>query len=190
MTYEPKQTNKAPDMLIVASFICAGICFAFSNFEFVYGRSILQALSLVFFCVMIFVLVKFKFTKVRYTIRQKEDSEESADITSLPPSALEMCIERAQGTRGYVAECLIALEDITDFCEVPRDKAEKKALRNKYAKNPKFRYYKNFVGGRGYLIEIRTKDGVASVEIETEGAFANYLASVCEYNKNSIHSED
>lgn len=177
-------------MIIVASFVCAGICFAFSNFDFVYGKGILQTLSLAFFCVMIFMLVKYKFTKLRYTVRKKEESSEDTDIKTLPPSALELYIERAQGTRGFVGECLIALDDITDFCEVPLNKADRKVLRSKYANKPKFKYYITLVGGKGYLIEMRTKDGIAAIEIEAEGELVEYLSAVAEYNRKNLHSED
>ena len=206
MNYSPKQKNKAPDIWVLALFISAAVMALFGNYNGIKGRGILQSISLILFGVMIYVLVRFKYSNIRYTVRRKsegrygdEDGDEilrDADgkelpVTAYPPEKLEMVIEKSQGKRGYVAECLIALDDITSCRPVPSDKAERKKLIRENRKNKKFRYSKNMVGGEMWLISVATKEGTASIFFECDdGKMTDYLRAVAKYNSDNRKGED
>ena len=195
MEYEPKQKNKAPDMTVLALFLCGAVCMVFGSIEGVFGRGFLQLISLVFFCAMIFVLVKYKFTRIRYTVRLKapkgygdEDGEEdvAADaakpVTAYPPSRLELYIESAQGKRTFIGENLVDLDKIVFFKKIPDVKSEKKALSAIYTKLRGFRYLKNMAGAEKWLLVAETDMGNIKIILEPGEKMAAYLSAVATYN--------
>ena len=195
MEFEPKQKNKAPDLLILGLFLCGVCCLVFGNINGVVGKGVLQIIAVVFFCIMIFVAVKYKFTRLRYTVRKKapkgygdEDGAEISDDTpviSCPPSSLELIVETAQGRRTFIGENLVSLDKITEFCPVPEVKSEKKALLTKYKKASKYKYLKNMVGAGEYLLAAKTEMGDAVLIIEPDEKMAQYLSAVARYNRDN-----
>ena len=194
MEFEPKQKNKVPDMAVLCLFLCAAVCFVFGSIDGIVGRSILQLVSLVFFCAMIFVLVKYKFTRLRYTIRLKEkkgygeDDEEEfstspgTPVTAYPPDALELYIESAQGKRTFIGENLVSLDRIICFTKFPDVKSEKKKLKQKYGKIRGYRYVKNPVNADRWLLVAETDIGKVRILLEPGEKMANYLSAVAAYN--------
>ena len=196
MEFEPRQKNKAPDAVVLCLFICAVICLVSGNVRGIAGRSILQTAGLLFFAAIIFILVKYKFTRLRYVIRKKapkgygnEDEDDAgtlpdgAPIVSYPPEALELYIESAQGKRTFIGENVAALDSVVFFGKIPDVKTEKKALSEKYKKFPSFTYLKNMVGAEKYLLVYETEAGLRRIIFEPGAKMAEYLSAVAAYNK-------
>lgn len=194
MEFEPKQKNKAPDAVVLCLFICALICLVSGNVRGIAGRSILQTAGLLFFAALIFILVKYKFTRLRYVIRKKapkgygvEDDGDAlpdgAPVVSYPPSALELYIESAQGKRTFIGENVTALDSVVFFGKIPDAKAEKQALSDKYRKVPSFTYLKNMVGAEKYLLVWETDGELRKIIFEPDAKMAEYLSAVAAYNK-------
>lgn len=194
MEFEPKQKNKVPDILCAALLFCAVVCMVFGNVRGIAGRSILQTVALGFFAAFVFVLVKYKFTRVRYVIRKKakkgygdeeeETEDDNAPVISCPPESLELLIETAQGKRTFIGENLVALEKIEFFGKLPEQKSEKKALSEKFSKIPCYKYLKNVVGTERYLLVASSEVGRMKIIFEPSGKMAEYLSAVSAYNKD------
>ena len=192
MEFEPKLKNKAPEVLTIALFFCALVCVVFSNIEGIKYRGILQSIALIFFAGMIFVLVKYKFTSVRYTVRKKdekgygtEDAEDTENIpvSACPPSSLELFIEMAQGKRTFIGVAVVALDGITQFGKMPAVKSEKKALKEKYKKTQKYTFLRNMVGADEYYLAAKTDAGDVFIVLEPGEKMAEYLSAVARYNR-------
>lgn len=194
MEFEPKQKNKVADIAVLCLFLCAAVCVVFGNINGISGKGVLQLVSLVFFCAMIFVLVKYKFTRIRYTIRRKakkgygsEDSDDCSDapdkpVTAYPPNELELYIESAQGRRLFVGECLVGLDTVVCCTRLPDVKSEKKKLEKQFGKLQTYRYLKNPVASDKWLLVAKTELGKVRILFEPDEKMAGYLTAVAAYN--------
>ncbi len=196
MIYEPKQKNKAPDILLLAFFICGSVCYAFSGLNFIRGRGILQGLVLVFFCGLIYVAVKYKFTRTRYVVRPKEADggavPESADeenvsasfIKHLPPERLQFVVEKQQGRRGFVSECILSGADIVSFTRLSADGSERKKTVVAAGKIPEFKYLRNIVGAQQWLLTARGDSSDIKIIIEADdGEFTGFISEIVQTNR-------
>lgn len=203
MVFEPRQKNKAPDIMTLALLVCAAVAGGFSAWKAVAGRGFLQTLSLVLFGLMIFVLVRYKFTRIRYTVRLKtvkkgygsEDDEEEDEkafadgektempITAFPPEDLEFTVEKAQSRSVFVTECLVLLSDIISCERLSADKKTKKAQKKKAPKGLSYRYIKNIVGADEWLMCVKTAQGYAKIIFEPDAKLGEYLSAVAGYNE-------
>ena len=206
MSYEPKQNNRVPEVVAAALLVCAIVCAAFGSLDFVIGRGFLQALALVFFCADIFVLVKYKMTRTRYTLRLKshkgyvsEDGEDGdaeteilrdgegkeLPITAYPPHRIEFVVEKAQGRRAFITECVIALEDINSCEKYPAsDKALRKEIKARAGKGHMFRFVRNLApSGEWFLTARSSMHENVKIIFEPNDKFGEYLAAVASYNK-------
>lgn len=205
MCFEPKQKNRVPEVLTGGLLLCAAVCVVFSSFEQIKGRGILQTFALIMFCAMIFFLVKFKFTRIRYTLRFRDgfsakdfDGETCAvgksggerPITSYPPRMLELAVEKAQGNGRFVTECVVALADIITCQPYPSgDRAERKKIRTEAGSGPSYKYVRNIVGADEWYITVRTVQGKAKLILELDEKTGGYLAAVASYNKENRRKE-
>lgn len=196
MEFEPKQKNKVPELWVLCLFICAVVSIIFGNMNGINGRGILQTLSLVFFCALIFILVKYKYTRIRYTVRKKaprgygdEDGDEpentQCSITALPPKSLELVVESARSRQTFVAENLIPLDKITACVKLPAGKAEKKALLNNYKEGKTFKYLRNMACPDKWLLVAENELGKVIIVFEPNEKMANYLCAVAAYNREN-----
>ena len=207
MRFEPKQKNKVPEVTVLALFVCAGVAYAFSSFEAMGGRGILQLVAIVLFCAMIFVAVRYKFTSFRYSIRkasiQKKslhhDEDEGNDeselaleganddlpLTSLSPSVLELVIERRQGNGKWGTECILKLSEIYSCSILPEHKDEFEKISAENKKVGKYKYFRNLVAPDQTAILANSPTGKVMVFIETEKKLSEYLRSVAIYNKGN-----
>lgn len=192
MEFEPKQKNKAPEMLTLALFFCALVCVVFGSIEGIRYRGILQSIAIILFAGMIYVLVKYKFTRVRYTVRKKDKKgygsedevpEDGAPVLSCPPSSLELLIETAQGKRTFIGEALIPLDKITEVGKMPTVRSEKKALNERFRKTQKYTFLKNMVGADEYYLAAKTDVGDVKIVFEPNKKMADYLSAVARYNR-------
>lgn len=202
MSFEPRQKNKAPDAFILAMFVCAAVASAFSSWNAMRGRGFLQTLALALFAALIFVLVRYKLTRVRYTVRLKtvkrgygsEDDEDDPvpaydgeggepPITSFAPEKLEFIVEKAQSRNTFVTECLVALSDII-FCKPypAKDKALRRSLKAEAGKGLTYKYVKNMVGAELWIMCVKTSQGRAKIIFEPSAKMGEYLSAVAGYN--------
>lgn len=201
MSFEPKQKNKAPDGFMLAMFICAAVAAGFSSLEGLRGRGFLQGMVLVLFGLLIFVLVRYKMTRIRYTVRIKtvkkgygsEDDDEDAEkvceggdqpITAIAPEKLEFIVEKAQSRNTFVIECLAELTDIV-LCKPysTADKSGRKSIKAEAGKGPTYKYVKNMVGASTWLMCVKTPQGIAKIIFEPSAKMGEYLSAVAGYNK-------
>lgn len=209
MIYRPKQKNKAPDVLILAFFVCALVAMGFSMWHAIAGRGILQTLALVLFCLMIFVLVRYKFTQIRYAVRFRtmpkgygsEDDDDSdgskenervtqgaplksSPVVSAPPEKLEFVVEKAQGRRGFVTECVISLTDIISCRPYPAGRAERRQVKAQTGKaGLTYKYLVNLVGAEEWIMSATTPQGKVKIVFEPSREMGEYLSAVAGYNK-------
>ena len=207
MIFEPKQKNKVPEVTVLALFLCAGIAYAFSAVEAISGRGILQLLAVALFVAMVFIAVRYKFTSFRYVVRkaavQKKslhhddedgDSESelayegfdnSIPVTSLPPSALELVIERRQGSGKWGTECVLKLSEIYSCSILPEHKDEFERISAENKKVGKYKYFRNLVAPDQTAILANSPTGKVMVFIETEKKLSEYLRSVAVFNSEN-----
>lgn len=206
MKFEPRQKNKAPEAVILATFLCAGIALAFSAIEGIAGGGILQTVALVLFGAMIFVAVRYKFTSFRYTVKvaefskkslHHEDDEEEKEeevpltpdgkeppVTAYPPKRLLLTVERRQGRGAWVTECLVRLSEVHACYVLPEDKETAgAALKSKeYRRAPRYKYFKNLVAPEQTVLIADTAMGKTVIYLETDRKISEYLKSVAAYN--------
>lgn len=205
MIYEPNKQNRAPEGAIAALLICAGVCFGFAAVPRMAGRGFLQLAALVFFCAMIFILVRYQFTRVRYLVRARghaeeddSDRETGAEDASAaaaagdaprgtlgrPPEKLEFVVECAQGNRTMIAECVLPLGKLTACHPLPEDRRERRNLLRQYKKAKSYRYLRNMVGAhQAMLVFTDTEYGDVRVTIEPSEQLEGYLSAVARYNR-------
>ncbi len=201
MSFEPRQKNKAPDVFMLAMFVCAAVAAGFSSVEGLKGRGFLQTLVLVLFSALIFVLVRYKMTRIRYTVRIKtvkkgygsEDDDDAEtetvreggepSVTSIAPERLEFIAEKAQSRNTFVTECLVELTDIIS-CQpyAAADKARRREIKKEAGKGPVYKYVKNMVGADTWLMCVKTTQGKAKIIFEPSAKMGEYLSAVAGYN--------
>lgn len=207
MIFEPKQKNKVPEVTVLALFVCAGTAYAFSSFDAIGGRGILQLVAMVLFCAMIFVAVRYKFTSFRYSIRKAaiqkkslhhddeegdgecelafEGADDSLPVTSLPPSMLEFVVERRQGNGKWGTECILKLSEIYSCSILPQHKDEFEKISAENKRLSKYKYFRNLAVPDQTAILANSPTGKVMVYIETEKKLSEYLRSVALYNKEN-----
>ncbi len=204
MIFEPKQKNKAPEVTVLALFVCAGVAYAFSSIEAIGGKSILQLLAVALFCAMIFVAVRYKFTSFRYSIRRTavqkkslhhddgdegelalEGADDNIPVTALSPNRLELVIERRQGSGKWGIECILKLSDIYTCTILPdgKDEFEKISAENK--RIGKYKYFKNMVTPYQTVLTANSPSGKVMVFLETDKKLSEYLRSVAVFNNGN-----
>lgn len=204
MSFEPRQKNKAPDVFMLAMFVCAAVAAGFSSWDGLRGRGFLQGMVLVLFGLLIFVLVRYKMTRIRYTVRMKtvkkgygsEDDDDTVPayegesgerpITSIAPEKLEFIVEKAQSRNTFVTECLVELNDIV-FCKPYStvSKEEQKKIKAEAGKSPTYKYVKNMVGASTWLMCVKTPQGKAKIIFESSAKMGEYLSAVAGYNNSN-----
>ena len=205
MIFELKQKNKVPDVTVLALFICAGVAFGFASFEGLSGRGILQLVALVIFCAMIFVAVRYKFTGIRYSLRpcamvkrslHREDDEDGDEereeafegpnalpITSLPPSRVELVVDKCQGRGKWGSECVIRLSGVMQCVQLPEEKDKYAKLLSENKRVPKYKYFKNMAVAEQTVILAEMQSSKVLVYLETERKLTEYLRAVAVYNR-------
>jgi len=206
MSFEPRQKNKVPEVAILCLFLAAGVAFAFSSFEWMVGRGFLQLFALTFFCAMAFVLVRYKMTTFRYSVRlsapkerslhhEDDDGELCVDgisyedatgmpVKSLPPKMLELVVERRQGKGAFYTECILKLSEIESCTLLPEEAEAFKALSAQNKRLTKYKYFRNMVAPNQAAIVSGSPSGRVIVYIEAEKELCEYLKAVAAYNKN------
>jgi len=200
MIYEPKHKNKAPEICILAFFICATVLLAFSAVEGIAGKGVLQMGGLILFCPMVYILVRYKFTFFTYTVRRAKSASKSLHhedetvlaegegnaelpITAFPPEALELCVDRRQGRGGAYSECVVRLSEIEECIRLSNDKKERKIQKKRLGKASVYKYLVNMVGSNQLLLVVTILGKRAFVILEADGKFADYLCAVAGYNR-------
>lgn len=206
MIHEPKHKNKAPEICILAFFVCATVLLAFSAVEGIAGKGVLQMGGLILFCPMVYILVRYKFTFFTYTVRRAKgiskslhhedeavvaDADGSAElpITALPPEALELCVDRRQSRGGAYSECVVRLSEIEECFRLSNDKKERRIQKKRLGRAPTYKYLVNMVGSNQLLLVVTILGKRAFVILEAEGKFADYLCAVAGYNNDSARNK-
>ncbi len=202
--HQPEQKNRAPEATVLALFLCATVGFVFASFSGIAGRGFLQGLSLVFFCAMIYILVRFKFFRIRYIVRagRREDADSdgqeknaaAADSSAakggsplrLPPDRLDFVVEKAQGRRVMTAECVLSLGTLTSCIPLPQPRRARKRIIRQHKKAKTYRYLRNMVGGHQCML-IFSSLGMDDVKliIEPSEDMEGYLCAVARYNREN-----
>ena len=184
----------------MALLICAGVCFGFAAVPRMMGRGFLQLAALVFFCAMIFILVRYQFTRVRYLVRARGHGEDTDDTEAAsaaavagdaprgtlgrPQEKLEFVVECAQGNRTMIAECVLPLGKLTACHSLPADRRGRRNLLRQYKKAKSYRYLRNMVGAhQALLVFTDTEYGDVRVTIEPSEQLEGYLSAVARYNR-------
>ncbi len=186
MIHQPKQTNRAPEATVLALFLCATVGFVSACFQQIAGRGFLQILSLIFYCAMIVILVRYKFCRIRYIIRPGRHAEdaETGSALSLPPKQLDFVVEKAQGRRALTAECVLSLGMLTTCVILPLERKERRRIIRQYKKAKTYKYLCNMVGARQCMLVFtggETED--VKLIIETSEEMEGYLSAVARYNR-------
>ena len=198
MIHQPEQKNRAPEATLLALFLCATVGFVFASFSGIAGRGFLQGLALVFFCAMIYILVRYKFFRIRYIVRPgnrtNTDSEEknaaessttkSGSALRLPPDRLDFVVEKAQGRRVMTAECVLSLGTLASCVPLPQQRRERKEMIRRHKKAKTYRYLRNMVGAHQCML-IFSSRGMDDVKliIEPSEDMEGYLSAVARYTR-------
>ena len=209
MIHEPRQINRTPEAAVLALFLCAAVSFVSASFDQIAGKGFLQGLGMLFFCAMIYILVRYKFSRVRYIVREngrdkKTENTEKEAVTEgappdnvgngalrLPPEELEFVVEKAQGKRIPCAECVLSLGTLTACISLPDKPKDRRRTIRLYKKAKTYRYLKNMVGAHQcmLLFSSRELEDVRLI-IEPSEKMEDYLSAVARYNKEKkIHTE-
>lgn len=192
MTHQPNQKNRVPEATVLALFLCATVGFVSACFHQIAGRGFLQILSLIFYCAMIIILVRYKFCRIRYIIRPGRRAEEETDNTGeqhgsalhLPPKQLDFVVEKAQGRRALTAECVLSLGTLTTCVVLPEGRKERGRIVKQYRKAKTYKYLRNMVGARQCMLVFTggETDDVKLI-IEASEEMEGYLSAVARYNR-------
>lgn len=205
MIFEPKQNNRVPDVTVLCLFACSAVAMGFGKVEGIPGNGLLQFLAIVFLCAMIFVVVKYKLTSFRYTVKlipkkgkslhhdDDEDEEralcyeqaEKLPVKSIPPEMLALWVERRQGKGSFVTECMIELSKIHACLYLPE---EKELFDNIVKENKgigKYKYFRNMSVSESCVIFADSPAGKILVFLETEEELFHYLRAVAAYNNEN-----
>ncbi|MBR6675951.1 MAG: hypothetical protein IKL24_01310 [Clostridia bacterium] len=205
MIFEPKQKNKNPEVAILCLFIAAGVAFAFSGLDVAYARGVLQFFGLAFVCAMLYILIRYKFTRYRYTVkaapkaekslhREDDDTEEEycpeggkkeLPITALDPSLLVFTVEKKQGNSQWTTECLLRLQDINAVLSLPEEKERLKKLKAEKKGSSTYKYTKNMAWPSKAVISSASSLGNVLVYIEADAKLFDYLRAVAAYNNEN-----
>lgn len=199
MIHQPEQKNRVPEASVLALFLCATVGFVSASFHQIAGRGFLQILSLIFYCAMIIILVRYKFFRIRYIIRpsrQAEQEEEESDTSDKnksalrqPPSQLDFVVEKAQGRRALTAECVLSLGTLTTCVILPDEYKERRKIIRQYKKAKTYKYLRNMVGARQCMLifEGGETDDMKLI-IEASENMEGYLSAVARYNRDQKNS--
>ena len=190
MIHQPTQKNHAPEATVLALFLCATVGFVSACFQQIAGRGFLQFLSLIFYCAMIVILVRYKFSRIRYIIRpgkraeEEEDADDAGNVLRLPPKQLDFVVEKAQGRRALTAECVLSLGMLTTCVVLPEGRKERKRIIKQYKKAKTYKYLCNMVGARQCMLVFAggETDDVKLI-IEASEEMEGYLSAVARYNR-------
>jgi len=190
MIHQPNQKNHAPEATVLALFLSATVGFVSACFHQISGRGFLQILSLIFYCAMILILVRYKFCRIRYIIRPNRQAEkDEIDTTGgsalqLPPKQLDFVVEKAQGRRTLTAECVLSLGTLTTCVVLPQGRKERRKIVNQYKKAKTYKYLCNMVGARQCMLVFAggETDDVKLI-IEASEEMEGYLSAVARYNR-------
>ncbi len=205
MIFEPKQKNKNPEAAILSLFIATGVAFAFSYLDVAYAKGILQFFGLAFVCAMLYILIRYKFTRFRYTVktapkaekslhREDDDAEEKycpeggrkeLPITAIDPSLLVFTVEKKQGNSPWTTECLLRLQDINAVLSLPEEKDALKNLKAEKKGSSTYKYTKNMAWPHKTVISSASSLGNVLVYIEADKKLFDYLRAVASYNKEN-----
>ncbi|MCI8610341.1 MAG: hypothetical protein HFE66_00290 [Clostridiales bacterium] len=200
MIHQPEQKNRAPEATVLALFLCATVGFVFASFSGIAGRGFLQGMALVFFCAMIYILVRYKFFRIRYIVRPNnkastDDTEEpaasvqsdntkSGSALRLPPDRLDFVVEKAQGRRVLTAECVLSLGNLISCIPLPQHRRDRRKITRQYKKAKTYRYLRNMVGAHQCMLifSSREMDDVKLI-IEPSEEMEGYLSAVARFNR-------
>lgn len=202
MIFEPRQNNRVPDVTVLCLFICSAVAMGFGKMEGIPGNGILQTLALIFLCTMIFVVIRYKLTSFRYTVKilpktgkslhheEDEDDEkelcyeqaEKLPVKSLPPEMLSLCVERRQGKSAWVTECLVELSKIHACLSFPEEKDEIEKIMKENKGVGKYKYFRNMSVANYTVLFTDSPAGKILVFLENNDELFHYLRAVSTYN--------
>ncbi len=185
---------------MLALFLCATIGFVFASFSGIAGRGFLQGMSLIFFCAMIYILVRYKFFRIRYVVRPgnridadgdtesaatvKRDDTKSSGVLRLPPSQLDFVVEKAQGNRVLTAECVLSLDKLISCIPLSQQRGDRRKITGQYKKVKTYRYLRNMVGAHQCMLIFSSRDmDDVKLIIEPSDEMEGYLAAVARFNR-------
>ena len=203
MIHQPEQTNRTPEAAVLALFLCATVSFVSASFDQIAGRGFLQGLGLLFFCTMIYILVRYKFSRIRYIVRPdkkaQSDAEEAAlaadgeigGVLRLPPDKLDFVVEKAQGSRVFSAECVLSLGTLASCIPLPDRRRDRRKITSQYKKAKTYRYLRNMVGAHQCMLVFQNRNmGDIKLIIEPSEKMEGYLSAVARYNREKkTHTE-
>lgn len=199
--HQPEQNNRGPEATVLALFFCATVGFVFASFSGIAGRGFLQGMSLIFFCAMIYILVRYKFFRIRYIVRPgsridtdshgepatavKSDDTKCSSALRLPPNQLDFVVEKAQGNRALTAECVLSLGKLAFCIPLPQQRGERRKIIKQYKKAKTYRYLRNMVGAHQCMLIFSSRDmDDVKLIIEPSDEMEGYLSAVARFNQD------
>ena len=197
MIHQPEQTNRTPEAAVLALFLCATVSFVSASFDQIAGRGFLQGLGLLFFCAMIYILVRYKFSRIRYIVRPGKKAQSDAEETGaeangekggsalrLPPDKLDFVVEKKQGSRIFSAECVLSLGALVSCIPLPDRRRDRRNITSQYKKAKTYHYLQNMVGAHQCMLVFQSRDmGDIKLMIEPSENMEGYLSAVARYNR-------
>lgn len=190
MTYSPSPRLRTVRFISAALLIPALAAYMFS----LYGSSRalpLQLCALVLVCAEVYILIRYRFTRITYTLKPKSFSDEDIygnDITSMPTRSVDFTVKKAQGQREGAVECILSLDLLSDMIELSPDDTLKEV--RSLHKNASLYIYTVSIGKCARQALIFDDDGAQYCIItELSEEMIDYLRIVVAKNKASAGSD-
>ena len=120
MTYTPSPKRRFVNVVTAALLVPALAAYMFSVSGT--GHPLpLQLAALVLVCTAVYILIRYRFTRITYRIRPRSASDADRygdDVAAMPPEAVDFVIEKAQGQRPGAVECMISLVNLVEVRDI------------------------------------------------------------------------
>lgn len=120
MTHTPNPNRRGVNITVSALLIPALVAYVFSLSDYVSPLP-LQLAALILVCGAVYILIRYRFTRITYILRPRDTSAVSQygnDIADMPAESVDFVIEKAQGNRQGAVECMISVDRLAAVRDV------------------------------------------------------------------------
>lgn len=185
MNYTPPHQKKQVRTVVGVLFALAAVTYVFSLMQ-ITSPMILQLVSVILLCAGTYILVRYRYTTVSYSIRPRSThsaDEYGDDINVLPPFMVDFAVTRAQGQRSGNLEVLISLDKLVYATDVKEGILDN--IRNRFSGVKTYVYTMSLADGKKFALVFDDDGDKSCVVIEPSGEMREYLMTICEKNRSN-----
>ncbi|MBR4933672.1 MAG: hypothetical protein IKZ03_04370 [Clostridia bacterium] len=185
MNYTPPHQKKQVRAVVGVLFALAAVMYVFSVTQ-ITSPLILQLVSVVLLSAGTYILVRFRYTTITYSVRPVSTHSSDAygdDVNILPTSMVDFAVTRAQGQRSGNLEVLISLDKLVYVADVKEGTLD--SVRKSFADVKTYVYTVSMTGGEKFALVFDDDGDKSCVVIEPDKVMKDYLVAAWKKNEGN-----